>query len=165
MKPSPLSAQRTPDPSKILWTVVYLNCGTMMPLCPEYTGITWRESRGLLIRLKATFPKARLSMQPHRDEHLTRNQAVKAVCQLFRQADRHDLIPLAVDASREQCITVLAPLAFRFQRDKAAEASLERTNERRAELGLNPVPRPASRPEPEITSRRGALVIHMGGAR
>ena len=165
MNATTLSARRTrPDPTTILWTVMYYASGELRPYCPEYTALTWKESRGLLLRLKATFPQERLSLKPHQEEHLTVEQGRKALGQLFRQADRHELLPVA-DVARMEDFPVLANIAFRLQRGMAADAALDRTNERRLELGLRPVPRPAARPLPEIGLKNGRVVLHLGGSR
>jgi hypothetical protein len=153
------------DPSAVLWTVMYLGAdGELRPYCPEYTAIPHSETRGLLLTLRASFPRERFCLKPHRQEHLTVAEGRKALRKLFGEGQRPELAKLAGRAKRGD-LRLLTHIAAQAVREQERRDEWARLNEQRKLKGMKPIPRPAERRvDAQVSMDGGRLTIRMGGA-
>jgi hypothetical protein len=153
------------DPSSVLWTVMYVAQGDLMPYAPDYTGLPHGEATQAVARLRAQYPNTRFRLAVDEPERITRDQARTALSRVFRQGTRPELAKVARSVRRADA-ALLAPLAFQAQQEQERLLDWQRANEQRRMKGLAPLPKPRTGGSPaQVETRRGRVVIRMGGAR
>lgn len=157
--------KRPSDPSAVRWTVAYVAPGgDLRPYAPEFTDIPFAAARKAAILLRAKYPQHRFRVVKAAPPQMTVAEARQALAEVLNRSTRPEWAEAARNV-RSADIALMAPLAIQAERQQRALDEWARVNERRKAQELPPIPRPDLGPNPDITIRRGRIVIRFGGAK
>lgn len=155
--------ERAFNPAAVLWTVMYFAPGGLMPYAPEFTGLEHADATQAMFVLRGKYPNYRFCLSQSKAEHLTVREGRKALASILGRSTRPELVKVARKVRRAD-LTLMAPLAFQAEQDQQTLDQWERANEQRKRKGLPPLPKPNLGPRPQVETRGGRVVLHLGGA-